>query len=255
MGAPIAGQTQMNPMMAGFAGAPGQITQEVYQKQFYQMQMQYMKWFEEAQKAQGPKNNQSVPFYPFIPGMSPFPQQSFPPNPINPSLGPNFLNTSPTPPPMPVPGQQSFGTPNLIGNNQHFTQVGMNQSFEFRSSQEREYFESLFKRADQKHQGVLELKEAAEFLKKSKLAKNTLQSLFRVIVPKTAKSVDQITFFGLMRLVAAVQEGLPCSLDSKPKKLPEFEGIPLPVMDPKKDEDDDDFDNCKPLHFDQKTTG
>ena len=77
------------------------------------------------------------------------------------------------------------------------------------TQEEKGYFSNLFQLVDSQGMGKLKNKDAANFMKKSGLNKNTLKNIFLIAQPKSKQYLERDEFYVALRLIALAQNNMP----------------------------------------------
>ena len=75
------------------------------------------------------------------------------------------------------------------------------------------YFYNLFESLDNKNEGKLDSREAAEFMKKSGLSRNVLKTIWLIASQKSIKYIYRQEFYVALRLIALAQNNLPYDIE------------------------------------------
>jgi hypothetical protein len=95
------------------------------------------------------------------------------------------------------------------------------------TQEEKGYFSNLFQLVDSQNIGKLKAKEAANFMKKSGLSKDTLKSIYLIASQSSKQFLERDEFYVALRLIALAQNNMPYNsqaiiLNSPLPPLPNF---------------------------------
>lgn len=98
------------------------------------------------------------------------------------------------------------------------------------SSQEKQYFGTLFSQADSESLGVVTGEIAVQFFEKTRVAPNVLGEIWQIADSENRGLLTKPGFCVALRLIGHYQAGRDLSpeLAFKPGPLPKFDGIPIP---------------------------
>ena len=82
------------------------------------------------------------------------------------------------------------------------------------------YYNNIFESLDNKNIGILDSKEAAEFLKKSGLSRNILKTIWLIASKSSISFIERNEFFVALRLIALAQNNFPYNEESVEKNTP-----------------------------------
>ena len=82
------------------------------------------------------------------------------------------------------------------------------------------YYNNIFESLDNKNIGILDSKEAAEFLKKSGLSRNILKTIWLITSKSSISFIERNEFFVALRLIALAQNNFPYNEESVEKNTP-----------------------------------
>ena len=77
------------------------------------------------------------------------------------------------------------------------------------TQEEKGYFSNLFQLVDSQNLGKLKAKDAANFMKKSGLSKDTLKSIYLIAFQSSKHFLEKDEFYVALRLIALVQNNIP----------------------------------------------
>ena len=116
------------------------------------------------------------------------------------------------------------------------------------TQEEKGYFTNLFQYVDNQNMGKLKAKEAANFMKKSGLNKDTLKNIYLIASQSSKEFLEKEEFYVALRLIALAQNNMPFNAQAIILNTPI---PPLPNFDLKKDRLADD-DNLYEMRYDEK---
>ena len=116
------------------------------------------------------------------------------------------------------------------------------------TQEEKGYFTNLFQYVDNQNMGKLMAKEAANFMKKSGLNKDTLKNIYLIASQSSKEFLEKEEFYVALRLIALAQNNMPFNAQAIILNTPI---PPLPNFNLKKDCLADD-DNLYEMGYDEK---
>ena len=116
------------------------------------------------------------------------------------------------------------------------------------TQEEKGYFTNLFQYVDNQNMGKLKAKEAANFMKKSGLNKETLKNIYLIASQSSKEFLEKEEFYVALRLIALAQNNMPFNAQAIILNTPI---PPLPSFNLKKDRLAED-DNLYEMRYDEK---
>ena len=162
-----------------------------------------------------------------------------------------------------ISNNNNFNNNNFIQNNNNPIRINPLSSFQGNqgransqkkrlyvklTQEEKGYYSNLFQLVDDQNFGKLKAKDAANFMKKSGLSKDTLKNIYLIASQSSKQFLEKDEFYVALRLIALAQNNMPYNAQAiiTNKPLP-----PLPNFNLKKDFLADD-DNLFEMRDDEK---